>query len=632
MRRLLLALPLGFLLVVAFLSCGGGGGTGSGTGGGTQGQIASIVIDQSSPTLFEGSTFQFTATAKDSGGNIVSGTTLKWTSSATNIAVVDNNGFVTSVVPGTTTITVSYGTVTSPGIALPVLPAGVLKGSVNFTGPYPVAGIVNYTTTTGTSTTVKAYPGQIVVCFNVTASGGTSSAAIAQREAIISSKNGTVIGKVPLIGFYLVRVQAGQENAIIQAMVSGGYGVDVAVPNGVAIRGASTPVIIDDSCWIDSNCNGTPVTHYVPLNVGGGIVILDDFNVFQGANHGNDVFQTAVNNGGTVSAKVQLPLNNEGGVPLDKLVASVVVIQQGAAIFSPGQNVTTNLSFNAGEEKELWYDENWEALAKMMDTAIKSVKDQLPNNQKDKFTLVQEIGNSGQDISGVFGPIHDTAENNGISGNHLYVGGSDGTYATQVTNQNYHNDVAWYKGCIAPNKCGSSFAAPAVAAMIDQVAKQTGTPVGQLSPAVLKALAENPNASPSQIIAAAVINTATPPLTGTWKGTWAWSGPGSNGCSFNDGGSFSMTLTQTGTSFSGSTSGSGIQTRDDATCALMNTDSGSGSASGTISGTTLNLSFNLGGSITTLSFTGTGTLNVNTLTASFVRSTGGSGSFTLTRQ
>jgi hypothetical protein len=127
------------------------------------------------------------------------------------------------------------------------------------------------------------------------------------------------------------------------------------------------------------------------------------------------------------------------------------------------------------------------------------------------------------------------------------------------------------------------------------------------------------------------------PLTGTWVGTWAWSGTGSNGCTnFSDGGSFSMTLTQTGTSFSGSVSAAGIQTRDNATCALMSTGTGSGSASGTISGTTLSLSFNPNGGSATLDFTGTATLNANanpnTLTANFVRDTGGSGSFSLTKQ
>ncbi|MDD2915134.1 MAG: choice-of-anchor D domain-containing protein [Gallionella sp.] len=117
------------------------------------------------------------------------------------------------------------------------------------------------------------------------------------------------------------------------------------------------------------------------------------------------------------------------------------------------------------------------------------------------------------------------------------------------------------------------------------------------------------------------------PLTGTWTGTWAWSGPGPNGCQYSDGGTFSMTLTQTGSSFSGSTSGAGIQWRWDIGCAVQYTQSGTGSASGTITGTNLNLSFDLAGMI----FTGTATLNGNTLTATFVRSSGGQGSFTVTK-
>ncbi len=124
----------------------------------------------------------------------------------------------------------------------------------------------------------------------------------------------------------------------------------------------------------------------------------------------------------------------------------------------------------------------------------------------------------------------------------------------------------------------------------------------------------------------------TSPLTGTWMGTWAWSGQGSNGCTFSDGGSFALTLSQTGTSFSGSTTGAGIQTRDNSTCAVTSTDSGAGSASGTISGSVVTLSFNLAGSVVTLTFNGTATLNNNTLTGTFVRSTGGSGSFSVTKQ
>ena len=121
-------------------------------------------------------------------------------------------------------------------------------------------------------------------------------------------------------------------------------------------------------------------------------------------------------------------------------------------------------------------------------------------------------------------------------------------------------------------------------------------------------------------------------LTGTWSGQWMWTGPGSNGCTFNDGGAFSMMLTQSGTTFSGPLSAAGVQTRDaNSNCAVVSTDTVTGTASITVSGTVLNLSFGLSG---TSSFAGTATLNNNTLTATFQRNLNGTGpgSFTLTRQ
>lgn len=123
------------------------------------------------------------------------------------------------------------------------------------------------------------------------------------------------------------------------------------------------------------------------------------------------------------------------------------------------------------------------------------------------------------------------------------------------------------------------------------------------------------------------------PLTGSWAGSWNWAGRGSNGCTFSDGGAFSLVLAQTGSSFSGTSNGSGIQIRDNTTCALMSTESGvAGTASGTISGTTVALSFDLTDSYGTLSFTGTATLGAGTLAGNITRSTGGSGAITLTKQ
>lgn len=124
-----------------------------------------------------------------------------------------------------------------------------------------------------------------------------------------------------------------------------------------------------------------------------------------------------------------------------------------------------------------------------------------------------------------------------------------------------------------------------------------------------------------------------PPLTGTWLGTWSWVGKGANKCKFNDHGAFSMRLTQTGNVYSGPVlMAEGVETRDDVSCKVTDVNTVTGWASGILSETTLELSFYLNGSVSTLDFDGTAWLNGNILTASFVRTTGGVGSFTLTKQ
>jgi len=121
------------------------------------------------------------------------------------------------------------------------------------------------------------------------------------------------------------------------------------------------------------------------------------------------------------------------------------------------------------------------------------------------------------------------------------------------------------------------------------------------------------------------------PITGNWTGPWSWSGPASNGCPASDGGTLTMALTQSGSSFSGSINAEGIELLDDSTCEITSVDGYSGSISGTISGTTATYSFTLDG--IQLTFSGTATISGNSFTAtSLTRVTGGSGSFAVTRQ
>jgi len=75
--------------------------------------VATITVSPSSTSIGMGGTQQFTATAKDSGGNTISGVTFTWASSTTNVATIDSSGLASGISKGTTQITASANGVTS---------------------------------------------------------------------------------------------------------------------------------------------------------------------------------------------------------------------------------------------------------------------------------------------------------------------------------------------------------------------------------------------------------------------------------------------------------------------------------------------------------------------------------------
>jgi hypothetical protein len=75
-----------------------------------------------------GGTQQFVATLRDASGNVLSGRTVTWTSSALSVATVSGSGLVTALLAGTTTITATSegqsGTATLTVTALSPPPSG----------------------------------------------------------------------------------------------------------------------------------------------------------------------------------------------------------------------------------------------------------------------------------------------------------------------------------------------------------------------------------------------------------------------------------------------------------------------------------------------------------------------------
>jgi uncharacterized protein YjdB len=67
--------------------------------------VTSVNVDPGSATLIVGQTTQLTATPMDSDGNRLSGRTISWSSSSSQIASVTSSGLVTAAAPGSATIT-----------------------------------------------------------------------------------------------------------------------------------------------------------------------------------------------------------------------------------------------------------------------------------------------------------------------------------------------------------------------------------------------------------------------------------------------------------------------------------------------------------------------------------------------
>jgi hypothetical protein len=72
--------------------------------------VATVQVSPASASPRVGETVQLSATVKDASGNILSGQSVSWSSSAAAVASVSNSGLVTANALGTATITAASGT------------------------------------------------------------------------------------------------------------------------------------------------------------------------------------------------------------------------------------------------------------------------------------------------------------------------------------------------------------------------------------------------------------------------------------------------------------------------------------------------------------------------------------------
>lgn len=91
----------------ATISAAAGGKTGNATITVIPEPIASISVTPVDDTLREGETVTLVATMRDNAGNIVTGRTITWSTTAPNVATVNSSGLVTAVGDGIATVTAS---------------------------------------------------------------------------------------------------------------------------------------------------------------------------------------------------------------------------------------------------------------------------------------------------------------------------------------------------------------------------------------------------------------------------------------------------------------------------------------------------------------------------------------------
>ena len=139
------------------------------------------------------------ATVKD-GGNTVSPAAVTWTSSATNVATIANDGTITLVGVGTTTITASYA-----GTDVYAPSEGTYELTLTSSEPQNTGFTINLNSTTLGST---APDGKTVTVNNVsvkTNTGSASTALVATTDCVKMYKNSNMVVTAPS-GYYLTDI------------------------------------------------------------------------------------------------------------------------------------------------------------------------------------------------------------------------------------------------------------------------------------------------------------------------------------------------------------------------------------------------------------------------------------------
>ena len=161
--------------------------------------LTSVSISPNNVSVVIGGTLQFTATAKDQGGNQMSATFV-WTSSNNAVATIDSNGLLTAVSAGVITISVAAGgsvtnstsvTVTTATPVLTSFTITPLNTSVAVGGTVQYVGYPKDQYGNNFNTTVSWASSNITVG-TISQTGGLFSGVSAGISTITGTAGGTV--------------------------------------------------------------------------------------------------------------------------------------------------------------------------------------------------------------------------------------------------------------------------------------------------------------------------------------------------------------------------------------------------------------------------------------------------------
>ena len=129
-----LVFPL-LLLCIFLTDCGGSGHAST---------VTTIAVTSAQSSIAVSGSDSFSATAKDQNGNVMSGITFAWASSAPNVAGIDaSSGMAIGLLPGMTQVTASANGVSSNAASLTVTPGFLTTGSMSMARSNATATLLN---------------------------------------------------------------------------------------------------------------------------------------------------------------------------------------------------------------------------------------------------------------------------------------------------------------------------------------------------------------------------------------------------------------------------------------------------------------------------------------------------------